>query len=111
MLSSDSAERPQSQRRIAGRLRRIMPPNQEEKPFDFASYGETLIKLPDQTSVRVRDARIDHVRHQREQLIKNHMRQMQAFITHHDGYVMLILDAMKSWGFETAGQAIAFFDA
>lgn len=78
------------------------------KESDLASYGETLITLPDQTSVRVRDARIDHIRHQREQLIKNHMRQMQAFITHHDGYVMPILEAMESWGFKTAGQAIAF---
>lgn len=76
--------------------------------IDFASYGETLIKLSDQTSVLVRDARIDHVRHQREQLIKNHIRQMQAFIMHHDEYLMPILEAMESWGFETAGQAIEF---
>lgn len=76
--------------------------------IDFVGYGDKVIKLPEQKAVRVRDARIDHVRHQREQLIKNHMRQMQAFITHHDGYVMPILGAMEMNNFETAGQAIEY---
>ncbi len=78
------------------------------KDSDLASYGETLIKLSDQTSIRIKNADIDMIRYQRDQLIQDHIRHIQAFITQHDEYVMPILESMESWGFETAGQAIAF---
>lgn len=76
--------------------------------LDFIGYNEKVIKLPDRKAVRVKDASIGHLRHQKEQLIKNHIQQMQGFILHHDGYVAPIIAAMEEHGFATAGDAIAF---
>ena len=78
------------------------------KQIDFIGYSEKVIKLPDRKAVRVKDASIGHLRHQKEQLIKNHIQQMQGFILHHDGYVAPILAAMEEHGFATAGDAITF---
>ena len=76
--------------------------------IDFIGYSEKIIKLTDRQAVKVKDAKIDHIRHQKEQLLKNHLRQIQGFLIHHDGYIAPILAAMEEQGFETAGEAIAF---
>ena len=76
--------------------------------IDFIGYSEKVIKLPEQKAVRVKDAQINHIRHQKEQLVKNHIQQIQGFIMHHDGYIAPILAAMEEHGFQTAGEAIAF---
>lgn len=81
------------------------------KQIDFIGYSEKIIKLPEKKAVRVKDARIDHIRHQKEQLIKNHIQQIQGFVLHHDGYVAPILAAMELYGFTTAGEAIDFLAA
>ena len=76
--------------------------------IDFIGYSEKVIKLPEQKAVRVKDAQINHIRHQKEQLIKNHIQQIKGFVLHHDGYIAPILEAMEKQGFATAGEAIAF---
>lgn len=81
------------------------------KQIDFLGYSEKIIKLPEKKAVRVRDANIQHIKHQKEQLIKNHIQQIQGFVLHHDGYVAPILAAMELHGFTTAGEAIDFLSA
>lgn len=81
------------------------------KQIDFLGYSEKIIKLPEKKAVRVKDASIQHIKHQKEQLIKNHIQQIQGFVLHHDGYVAPILAAMELYGFATAGEAIDFLAA
>lgn len=80
----------------------------EFKQADLFGYAEKTIKLPNQSAVQVKYATLDHMETQRQLIIENHLKQIRAFVVHHDHIVVPIIDAMKQNGFQTAGDAIQF---
>ncbi len=76
-----------------------------EQP-DFFGYGEKLIKLPERQVVKVEVASLEHMRIQQDTLVQNHIKQIRAFLRHHDGIVVPIIRAMQEMNLRTAGEAL-----
>jgi hypothetical protein len=73
--------------------------------LDFIGYGDKWIKLPEERTVQVKKAALEHLLHQDKTLIKEHTKQMKAFIAHRELLVPLI-ETMQERDLKTAGEAI-----
>jgi hypothetical protein len=73
--------------------------------LDFIGYGDKWIKLPEERTVQVKKAALEHLLHQDKVLIKEHTKQMKAFIAHRELLVPLI-ETMQEHHLTTAGEAI-----
>ena len=94
---------------IAGGMREVVNEDSRvdlDREPDFFGYGEKWIKLPEQKTVQVEFASLDHVMFQKGVLIENHMRQIKAFLRHHDDIVVPIIATMKDRDLKTAGEAL-----
>lgn len=76
------------------------------KQADFVSYGDKWILLPEEKTVKVAFARIEHVRYQADQVLQEHIRKMKAFVSHYDGLLLPIIRTMETGNLLTAGEAI-----
>lgn len=72
---------------------------------DFIGYGDKWIKLPEERTVQVRKASLEHLLHQDKVLIDEYTKQMKAFIAHRALLVPLI-ETMQEHNLSTAGEAI-----
>ena len=77
-----------------------------DKEPDFFGYGEKWIKLPEKKTVQVQFASLDHMKFQKEALLENHLRQIKAFLRHHDGIVVPIITTMEERHLKAAGEAL-----
>lgn len=78
----------------------------EKNQGDFFAYGDKWIILPEEKTVRVYEASLDHVRFQAQTVLDEHVKKMKAFVTHYDGLLMPIIRTMEIKNLKAAGQAI-----
>lgn len=78
------------------------------RQISFMEYGEKWIKLPDKITVPVKKASLQHLRFQEQTIVHEHVKQMKAFITHHENLLVPLIKAMEDNQFETAGEAIHY---
>lgn len=78
------------------------------RQISFMEYGEKWIKLPDKITVPVKKASLQHLRFQEQTIVREHVKQMKAFITHHENLLVPLIKAMEDNQFETAGEAIHY---
>lgn len=78
---------------------------------DFVGFGEKWIKLPEKMTVQVRQASLDHMRIEDQNLLDNHMKQLQSFLVHREKLVVPIIRTMEQQNLKTAGQAIELLNA
>lgn len=74
---------------------------------DFFGYGEKLIKLPERQVVKVEFATLEHMRTQQKTLVDNHIKQIRAFLRHHDGLVVPIIRTMQELNPAHCGRSVA----